>query len=546
MFGEFWVLGNGMDTAFDTDYFIIGSGFGGSVSAMRLTEKGYRVMVAEQGQWFTPQNMPKSTRQIRRYLWLPLLSCRGFFAMRLFKHMLVLHGNAVGGGSIVYANTMLIPKATIWDNGSWAQLQNWHDIMPIHYQSARAMLGVTVNPILADADLTLKNINTFAGVKDSFYPTEVAIYFGDDDEYAHPKVQQDPYFQGRGRAREACVGCGGCMVACRFLAKNSLDFNYLDFAQKQGAAILSETKVLKIEALGAAQDGSSGYRVTCKMHGQKISSYTALNVIVSAGSLGTQQLLFAMKDQGYLPNISSCLGYNVFTNAESLIGIRFPNTDKDFSKGIAIGSGMYLDDGTHIEATRFPEGSNIAGLLGTMMNYTESGRMSFLKWSLTLLGQAILHPIVYWRTFRPKNIAKESLIFLCMQAIPQPLQMVWRRRRFMPWKKALATVGSPIPSHIPSATKVALEAAKRFNGTAFNGVSDVFLNIPTTAHCMGGAALASNENEGVCDVQHRVFGYQGLYIVDGANISTNLGVNPSLTICALAEAAMSHIPSKAQ
>ncbi len=533
-----------MKSAFDTDYFIIGSGFGGSVAAMRLTEKNYNVIVAEQGHYFTPKNMPKSTSNIRQFLWLPILACRGFFAMNLFKHMLVLHGNAVGGGSIVYANTLLIPSQSIWEHGSWAGLNQWKNIMPTHYQTAQSMLGVTTNPTLADADTTLQQISTYANASASFYRTRVAVYFGENDEQAHPIINGDPYFHGQGPVRKPCVSCGGCMVGCRFLAKNSLDFNYLYFAKKQGANILAQTTVTKIEPLGIEKDGSDGYRITVKTAGQAKRCITARNVILSAGSLGTQKLLFSMRDKGYLPHISNALGKNIFTNAESLIGIRFPNTTKDFSKGIAIGSGIYLNDGTHIEATRFPAGSNIASLLGIIMNYTRTGRLPLWKWLTKIIKLALGHPVRFWQIIRPKNVARESIIFLCMQATPYPLQIIWKRSFLMPWRKHLATQGKAIPSHIPSATNLALEAAEKLNGSAFNCIADVFLKIPATAHCMGGAALAKSAEYGVCDAQHRVFGYQNLYVIDGSNISTNLGVNPSLTITALAEAAISHIPPK--
>ena len=533
-----------MHPSFDTDYFIVGSGFGGSVSALRLAEKGYRVTVAEQGRRFNPADMPASTWDVRRFLWLPALACRGFFALRLFKHMLVLHGNAVGGGSITYANTLLVPNASVWQHGTWAGLRPWGNIMPAHYQRAEAMLGVTTNPILADADHTLQRLATTAGVGNSFYSTRVGVYFGANDEHTQPPRNGDPYFNGNGPPRQPCTACGGCMVGCRYRAKNTLDYNYLYLAERQGAQVLAQSRVTRIAPLGAAQDGSSGWRITVKPFRQPEQHYTAAHVIVSAGSLGTQKLLFAMKQQGYLPRLSAALGRNVFTNAESLIGIRFPGCSEDFSRGIAIGSGIHLADGTHIEATRFPAGSDIASLLGTLMNHSRHGRLRLHQWLAAFIHGWLTRPRRMWQALRPKNMARESLILLCMQTAPQPLNMVWQRRWYWPFAPMLATEGAAIPAYIPAASDFAFQAAQAQQGNAFTCVADVFLNIPATAHCMGGAALAATPEHGVCDAQHRVFGYQNLYIIDGANISANLGVNPSLTIAALAEAAISAIPAK--
>lgn len=533
-----------MQTPFDADYFIIGSGFGGSVSALRLAEKGYRVLVAEQGRRFAPHAMPTSTRDIRRFLWLPVMACRGFFSLRLFKHMLVLHGNAVGGGSITYANTLLVPSSPVWRNGTWAGLRDWGTIMPTHYRTAERMLGVTTNPLLADADHMLQHLAGQFGAGNSFYATRVGVYFGRHDTHTRTPVNDDPYFDGSGPPRQPCTACGGCMIGCRYRAKNTLDYNYLYLAEQQGARILAETRVTRIEPLGPVHDGRHGYRITVKPFRQPERRYTAQNVIVSAGSLGTQKLLFAMKQHGWLPRISNALGRNVFTNAESLIGIRFPGCNEDFSRGIAIGSGIHLADGTHIEATRFPAGSNIASLLGTLMNHSRSGRLNLYRWLTAFIHGWLSRPKQMWQALRPKNMARESLIFLCMQTLPQPLNMVWRRRWYWPFFPLLATQGKPIPACIPAASDFAFQAAEKNNAHAFSCVSDVFLNIPATAHCMGGAALAASPEHGVCDAQHRVFGYQNLYIVDGANISANLGVNPSLTITALAEAAMAQIPPK--
>lgn len=527
---------------FDTDFVVIGSGFGGSVSALRLAEKGYRVTVLEQGSHISPDKMPKTTWNIKRFLWLPALACRGFFSMRLFRHMLVLHGNAVGGGSITYANTLWQPENIVWRQGTWAGLQDYESIMPAYYRRAEAMLGRAENQRMDVADWRLKEIAALAGVEDSFYPTQVAVYFGEGSEHSHAPVNGDPYFHGEGPARAPCNGCGGCMVGCRYNAKNTLDKNYLYLAQKRGARLRAETRVIRIEPLPGADDGSAGYRITYQTRGESENFLHCRAVVVAASSLGTQKLLFRMKEEGYLPNISAALGKNVFTNAESLIGVRFPGAKEDFSRGVAIGSGIFLKDGTHIEATRFSRGSDIAGILGTLMNYAEGRRLSVWQWAGALAKELFTHPGRYWKHMKPVRVAEESMIFLCMQSVPQPLTMRYKRSWFWPFKKTLATEGEPIPAFIPAANELAQKAAQAYNGAAFTCLADVFLNIPTTAHCMGGAAVAASPAEGVVDVDHKVFGYQNLYICDGSTISSNLGVNPSLTITALAELAMSKIP----
>ena len=544
--------------SFDTDFLVIGSGFGGSVSAMRLTEKGYRVIIAEQGKHISPETMPKTVRDIKQFLWLPALKYKGFFSLQLFKHVMVLHGNAVGGGSITYANTLLQPEDKIWQQGSWAGLHDWQAVMPQHYETAKRMLGVSQNKKVGNADLMLQKMANLSGVGDSFYLTDVGAYFSEHDKYAHPPVNGDPYFGGAGPKRSPCIGCGGCMVGCRYGAKNTLDKNYLYFAQKNGATLLAETKVTDIVPIADAskspsdpayQNGSQGYRVTLQSADKGEYQITTQQIVLSASSLGSQKLLFEQRHKGNMPHISPYLGKRIYTNAESLLGVRFLDDQHGaMSDGVAIGSGIYLGDGTHIEATRYPEGFNIASFLATLSNYKNGKKMSLLAWLWCFIVQFIVKPRQAWRAFRPHNMAKQSLILLCMQSTPYALEMRYQKS---PWWRAwlgsryqMQTHGPAIPAFIPAASAFAEQMATQMGGVGYGVLSEVFLNIPTTAHCMGGISLGNSAADGVVDKYHRLFNYQGFYVCDGGNISTNLGVNPSLTITALTEHAMSHIPHK--
>lgn len=535
--------------AFDCDFLVIGSGFGGSVSAMRLTEKGYKVIIAEQGKHYSADNMPKTVRQFDKFFWFKPFKLKGFFAMDMFRHVMVLHGNAVGGGSITYGNTLLVPKDEIWHYGNWKGLHDWVNIMPEHYRTAKRMLGVTQNQLLGNADNVLYEMAKEVGREETFYRTDVAVYFGDEDEHTHAPIEGDPYFHGEGPARDACIGCGGCMAGCRYNAKNSLDKNYLYFAQKNGAKLLAETEVIDILPLGDKQDGSEGYEVRMDSVDKGKYSVFTREIVLSASSLGTQKMLFEQRRRGHLPNVSQQLGKRLFTNAEALLGVRFYGESQgNMSDGIAIGSGMHLDDDTHIEVTRYSDGFNLGALLATMSNYKEGRKLPLSKWFLQLAKMLVTNPLKLWRTLRPKNMARESIILLCMQSTPYDLDMVYEEKSWpLSWfggKYRLQTEGKPIPSFIPVASEFTDMMAKKTGGNAFGMVSEVFLNIPTTAHCMGGVSLGHSAEDGVVDKYHRLFGYEGFYVCDGSNISSNLGVNPSLTITALTEHAMSHVPHK--
>ncbi|MGB0084754.1 MAG: NAD(P)-binding protein, partial [Rhodomicrobiaceae bacterium] len=351
---------------YDYDFIIVGSGFGGSVCALRLSEKGYRVGVIEMGRRWSPETLPKTTWNLRRWLWRPALGLRGFFSIRFFSHVMVLHGNAVGGGSITYANTLLEPPKSVWSDGGWAGLEPWTDVLPRHYETAKRMLGVTRNRIFGAADEKLRAMAESVGVGQSFYPTEVAVYFGDEGD-APGTEHPDPFFGGEGPPRRSCIGCGGCMVGCRHGAKNTLDQNYLFLAERLGARVLAETRVVDVRPLGHSQDGAGGYQVSTVSVGNVFNgtakTLACRGVVFAASSLGTQDLLLRLKEKGSLPRISDAIGKHVRTNAESLIGVRYPGSAEDLSAGIAIGSGIHVDEKLNIQATRYPRGSDAIGML---------------------------------------------------------------------------------------------------------------------------------------------------------------------------------------
>ncbi|MGN6105917.1 MAG: GMC oxidoreductase [Kofleriaceae bacterium] len=525
--------------AHDFDYVVVGSGFGGSVSACRLAEKGYSVAVIEMGKRWTEKDFPKTTWNLRRWIWRPGLGLRGFYNMRPFRHVMILCGNAVGGGSITYANTLLSPPASVWREGSWKGLSEWEREMPAHYATARRMLGVTENRILGDADHLLKKMAEEQGCGDTFYRTDVAVYFGDAPGVPHP----DPYFGGEGPPRSSCIGCGGCMVGCRFNAKNTLDKNYLYLAERRGAQVLAETRVVEIRPRGAA-DGSDGYelvteRSTARLFGKRRRTITARHVVLAASALGTMDLLMRMKERGALPAISDRLGHDVRTNSESILGVRFPGRRFDMSKGIAIGSGIHIDQFTHIEATRYSRGSDVLGLIATML-VSGTGWRRIGAW----MGSALRHPVRFFRAGWPLGFARQTLILLVMQTIDATLRFRLARPWYWPFGRTLITEGQRIPTNIPAANAFAERAARAFDGIPITSTSEILFNMPMTAHCIGGCVMGQDAARGVIDAQHRVFGYRGLYVVDGAAVGANLGVNPSLTITALAERAMSFIPPK--
>jgi len=524
---------------FDTDVAIIGSGFGGSVAALRLTEKGYRVTVLEKGKRWRPEDFPTTNWNIPKSFWMPRLGCHGTWAMKLFRDVLVLHGVGVGGGSLLYANTHLEPDAAIWSDPRWRDLEDWRRIMPEHYATARHMLGSVPSPQFGAGDEALRRVAERKGFGHTFHATDVGVYFGEPDVEV-----EDPYFGGEGPSRRGCTWCGACMIGCRVGAKNTLDQNYLWLAEKRGARIVPETEVRLIQPL---PDG--GYLVTWRRStGWSVGDRGALRarkVVMAAGVLGTVPLLLDCKRKGTLPLLSDELGNFVRTNSEALLGITSRSMD-DLWQGIAIQAEVHVDERTRMEMVHFPKGSDVLMLLGTILTDGGSSIPRQLRW----LGTMARHPLQTLFVHKPWGKAEHSEVLLVMQTNDNHTRLVRRRSLLLPFRHTLASRPPEdqrrIPSYIPAANEVARELGVELDAVPQSTINEVLLDQSTTAHILGGCAIAGTPDEGVIDRDFQVFGYPGLYVMDATVIGANLGANPSLTITALAEHACSRFPTKAE
>ncbi len=528
------------------DYVIIGSGFGGSVSAMRLTEKGYSVLILERGKRFEDHDFPKTNWNLPKFLWLPALRCFGIFQMTFLNGQLALHGNGVGGGSLTYANVLMEPDERLFQASAWHHLADWKTILQPHYQTARRMLGVTPNPCLWPADEKMKEIANELGKGETFYPTDVGVFFGEPDKEG--KTVPDPYFGGEGPARAGCIHCGGCMVGCRYNAKNTLTKNYLYFAEKAGAQILPEVTVTDIRTLPNRRSDDPrfevDYRSTTALFVRPIKSVRAQNVIVSAGALGTLELLFHCRDvTRSLPLISQHLGDNVRTNSENIMGVTSRQRQTDYSKGIAISSIFQADDVTRVEPVRYSDGSSFIRVLTAPHVEGDSSTTRFLK----TIWELIRHPLDFLYAKFFSAWARYTTILLIMQVEENLTHIRLGRNLFTLFRKGLVLrpdAYHPIPKQIPIGNHVIKMLAKKVNGIPQAAFTDSLFNFPTTAHLMGGVPFGRDDQEGVIDLDFQVFNYPGLYVVDGSIMPANPGVNPSLTITALAEYAMSKVEKK--
>ena len=522
------------------DYIIIGSGFGGSVSAMRLTEKGYSVLVLEKGKRFEDRDFAKSNWQFWKYLWLPALRAHGILQISILKGVMVLHGAGVGGGSLGYANVLEVPTDETFATPVWNQPMKWGEVLRPHYEAAKKMLGVTRNPKLWKADETLLQIANERDMGDTFRATDVGVFFGEAEV-----TVADPFFGGEGPERVGCRHCGGCMVGCRYNSKNTLPKNYLYFAEKNGAEIVSESEVTDVQT--STFDGSR-YEVTYRPSTSPIKPQTkvyARNVIFSAGVMGTMKLLLNLRDvKKSLPDLSPRLGDMVRTNSEALLGSIARNSEINYSEGVSIPSIFNADEVTRIEPVRFPDGSSLLRFLGAPLISDVTNVPARIFKSLTW---AFRNPMDFLRALVLPGWAHNTTILLVMQHVDNYMKFRVRRSPLTLFRRGLVAereTNREIKARIDSGHEVTREFARQINGVPLGSVTENIFNLPTTAHILGGAPIGKNAKEGVVDEKFQVHNYEGMYIIDGSVMPANPGVNPSLTITALAEYAMSKVKTK--
>ncbi|HFA47850.1 MAG TPA: GMC family oxidoreductase [Bacteroidetes bacterium] len=518
----------------DYDYIIIGSGFGGSVSALRLAEKGYKVLVLEKGKWYSEKDFPRSNWHLRRWLWLPGIRFFGIMKMTILRHVNILSGTGVGGGSLVYANTLPRPKPAFFNSGSWKGLADWEAELAPFYSTAERMLGAAPNPRLGAADLALKQLADEMGKTEHFAPANVSVFFG-----ASGKTVSDPFFAGKGPDRSGCTFCGGCMTGCRYNAKNSLDKNYLHLAQQLGVRIMAENKAFDVRPIGAA-DGSQGYEVHFKSSTafvfSKKNKRSTKGVIFAGGVMGTVPLLLRLRRKS-LPLLSPVLGNDVRTNNESLIFVTNTDGSLDLSEGIAIGSILHTDADSHLEPVRYAKGSGFWRLLA-LPNVEGKNLPARLA---NTLRQYLSKPLAMLRATFVADWAKSTSVLLFMQHLDSTLRLS------LNWFGAVGSSvekGKAPSAFIPRAGQLARHYARIVKGQPMSFFLETLAGIPSTAHILGGAVMGKDAGSGVIDKDNQVHGYQNMLVCDGSMISANPGVNPSLTITAISERAMSKVAPK--
>lgn len=540
----------GSGARFDYDVLVVGSGFGGSVSALRLTEKGYRVGVLEAGRRFTPETLPSSSWDLRNFLWAPWAGMYGIQRIHLLRDVMILAGAGVGGGSLNYANTLYHPMDPFFEDPQWRHITDWKSELAPFYDQARRMLGVRANPTVTPSDVHLRAVAEDMGVGHTFRLTPVGVCFGDGGDGDGPTAAPgeplgDPYFGGAGPDRRACTECGECMTGCRHGAKNTLTENYLYFAERGGADVHPLTSVERVRELPGGGFALDTLRTGAPRRRANARTFTARRVVVAAGTYNTQTLLHRMRDTGLLPRLSARLGTLTRTNSEALVGAmsRQVPPPEDLTRGVAITSSIHPDENTHIEPVRYGKGSNAMGLL-TAMQVPGGGRVP--RW-LRFLGLAARHPTVFLRSFSNRRWSERVIIGLVMQSLDNSLTTSVRRGPFGGRTRLTSRQGhgEPNPTWIPKGQEAAARLAERIDGFPGGTWGDVF-DVPMTAHFLGGCPIGDSPENGVIDPYHRLYGHPGVQVVDGSAVTANLGVNPSLTITAQAERAMAMWPNKGE
>ena len=525
---------------FTFDYLVVGSGFGGGVAAMRLAQKGYAVGVVEAGRRWHADDFPRRNWNLRKFLWLPGLGLTGIWRLRLLNGVFILAGSGVGGGSLNYANTLYVPPDVFFERPSVRRLGGREELLP-YYGLASRMLGVVRNPVETPQDVLMRETAAEIGREGTYRPTDVAVYFGKEGEPA-----PDPYFEGQGPDRVGCELCGECMTGCRKDAKNSLDKNYLYFAEKFGARVFAENRVVDVEPL--SPDGAEGYLVRTRkttglLRGRRGLVFKTKGLVLAAGTLGTNALLLDLKRRGRLPGLPDTVGRFARTNSETLLGVRDLAPGADYTRGVAITSSVHPDADTHLEPVRFGKGHDAMSALVAAL--TDGGKRTprVLRW----LGNELRRPLRHLRMRNPAGWAKETIILLGMQTLDNYFHMRLARPWFFPFVRVLASRRGPERTHptwLPAANDFGRRLARRTGGVAANVVTEVTVNAPITAHILGGCSFGPTPEEGVIDERNRVRGYEGMIVCDGSQIPENLGVNPALSITAFAERAMSFVAPK--